>query len=67
MIRGQKVMLDAGLAKLYGVATKRLNEPVKRNRARFPTDFMFQLTGEEKTEVVANCDHLARTELAEKP
>jgi len=60
MIRGQKVMLDADLAELYGVTTKRLNEQVKRNRARFPTDFMFQLTAEEKAEVVANCDHLAR-------
>ena len=60
MIRGQKVMLDADLAELDGVTTKRLNEQVKRNRARFPTDFMFQLTAEEKAEVVANCDHLAR-------
>ena len=42
------------------MTTKRLNEQVKRNRARFPTDFMFQLTAEEKAEVVANCDHLAR-------
>jgi hypothetical protein len=47
------------LARLYGVSTKRLNEQVRRNRARFPNDFTFQLTGAEKTEVVANCDHLA--------
>lgn len=60
MIRGHKVMLDADLAKMYGVTTKRLNEQVKRNHARFPEDFMFQLTPEEKNEVVANCDHLAR-------
>lgn len=60
LIRGQKVMLDTDLAELYGVTTKRLNEQVKRNRARFPADFMFQLTEEEKVEVVANCDHLAR-------
>ena len=59
-IRGQKVILDADLAKLYGVATKRLNQQVKRNRDRFPEDFMFQLTTEEKAEVVANCDHLSR-------
>jgi hypothetical protein len=52
--------LDADLAKLYGVTTKRLNQQVKRNRARFPEDFMFQLTTEEKAEVVANCDHLSR-------
>ena len=57
-LRGQKVMLDADLAILYGVATKRLNEQAKRNLNRFPTDFMFQLTQEEKEEVVANCDHL---------
>ena len=59
LIRGRKVILDADLAKLYGVATKRLNEQVKRNRDRFPEDFMFQLTAEEKSEVVANCDHLS--------
>ncbi|MGD0280965.1 MAG: ORF6N domain-containing protein [Dissulfurispiraceae bacterium] len=60
LIRGHKVMLDADLAGLYGVATKRLNEQVKRNKAKFPEDFMFQLTKEEKEEVVANCDHLKR-------
>jgi hypothetical protein len=59
-IRSQKVILDADLAKLYGVTTKRLNQQVKRNRDRFPEDFMFQLTTEEKAEVVANCDHLSR-------
>src|SRR3989339_658653 len=51
-------MLDADLVILYGVATKRLNEQAKRNLNRFPTDFMFQLTQEEKEDVVANCDHL---------
>jgi hypothetical protein len=60
MIREHKVMLDADLADLYGVTTKRLNEQVKRNQGRFPPDFMFQLTAVEKAEVVANCDHLAR-------
>lgn len=58
VLRNQKVMIDAYLAELYGVETKRLNEQVKRNIHRFPADFMFQLTIEEKTEVVANCDHL---------
>jgi hypothetical protein len=53
-------MLDADLAQLYGVTTKRLNEQVKRNRGRFPVDFIFQLTAEEKAEVVAKCDHLAK-------
>ena len=56
VIRGQKVMIDADLAALYGVATKRLNEQVKRNIDRFPADFMFQLNPPEKDEVVANCD-----------
>jgi hypothetical protein len=60
LIRGQKVILDMDLARLYGVTTKRLNEQVKRNRKRFPADFMFRLTVEEKAEVVANCDHLAK-------
>jgi hypothetical protein len=60
MIRGQKVLLDADLANLYGTTTKRLNEQVKRNRKRFPEDFLFSLTAAEKAEVVANCDHLSR-------
>jgi hypothetical protein len=60
LIRGEKIMLDADLAALYGVTTKRLNEQVKRNVDRFPEDFMFQLTEKEKAEVVANCDHLKR-------
>jgi hypothetical protein len=47
LIRGMKVMLDMDLAELYGVETRRLNEQVKRNRDRFPDDFMFQLDGEE--------------------
>ena len=51
LIRGKRVMLDADLAKLYGVSTKRLNEQVKRNRDRFAQDFMFQLKAEE-TEVL---------------
>ena len=58
VIRNQKVMLDHDLAKLYGVPTKRLNEQVKRNIKRFPTDFIFSLTSEEKEKVVAICDHL---------
>ncbi len=46
-LRGKKVLLDRDLAKLYGVKVKRLNEQVKRNRKRFPDDFMFQVTKEE--------------------
>ncbi|MCB9447259.1 MAG: ORF6N domain-containing protein [Flavobacteriales bacterium] len=59
-IRGHRVMLDTDLADVYGVPTKRLNEQVKRNIHRFPADFMFQLNPEEKSEVVANCDHLRK-------
>jgi hypothetical protein len=47
VLRGRKVLLDIELAALYGVTTKRLNEQVLRNRERFPTDFMFQLTAQE--------------------
>jgi hypothetical protein len=59
LIRGQKVLLATDLAALYGVTTKRLNQQVKRNIERFPEDFMFQLTADEKDEVVANCNHLS--------
>jgi len=58
-IRGQKVMLDYDLAAIYGVSTKALNQAVKRNRDRFPEGFVFQLTGEERAELVTNCDRLA--------
>lgn len=47
LVRGQKVLLDSDLASLYGVTTKRLNEQVRRNRDRFPPDFMIQLNKEE--------------------
>ena len=60
IIRGQKVMIDSDLAELFGVKTFKLNEQVKRNIHRFPKDFMFQLTSEEKQEVIANCDHLEK-------
>jgi len=60
LIRGHKVMLDTDLAQLYGVPTKVLNQAVKRNKNRFPPDFMFQLTEAEKDEVVTVCDHLRR-------
>src|SRR5437762_1860277 len=53
-------MIDADLAEVYQVTTKRLNEQVKRNLLRFPDDFMFKLTIAEKGEVVANCDHLRK-------
>ena len=56
IIRDMKVMVDRDLAELYQVSTKRLNEQVKRNRRRFPTDFMFKLSRLETNELVANCD-----------
>jgi len=59
-VRGQKVLLDADLAELYGVTTTAFNQAVKRNADRFPDDFRFQLTDSEKSEVVTNCDHLSR-------
>ncbi|OGX05599.1 MAG: hypothetical protein A3G87_00545 [Omnitrophica bacterium RIFCSPLOWO2_12_FULL_50_11] len=59
-IRGHKVMIDRDLAKLYGVETKYLNRQVKRNRARFPEEFMFQLTREEKSELVTNWHRFKR-------
>ena len=68
-IRGQRVVLDADLASVYGTTTKRLNEQVKRNRKRFPPDFIFQITALEKNEVVAICDHLrtAKTKISRSP
>ncbi len=47
ILRGQRVLLDVHLAALYGVETRRLNEQVRRNRGRFPVDFIFELTDEE--------------------
>ena len=60
LIRDQKVMVDSDLGALYGVTTKQLNQQVKRNIKRFPSNFMFQLTEIEKEYVVANCDHLKK-------
>ena len=60
LIRGEKVIIDADLAEAYGVTTKALNQAIRRNAARFPPDFMFRLTKEEKQEVVTNCDHLQK-------
>jgi hypothetical protein len=60
LIRGEKIIIDADLAEAYGVTTKALNQAIRRNSDRFPSDFMFRLTKEEKAEVVTNCDHLQR-------
>ncbi len=55
-VRGQKVLLDADVAALYGVETKRINEAVRRNPEKFPNDFCFQLQVSETQDVVAICD-----------
>lgn len=57
-IRGQKVMLDFHLAALYGVETRALKQQVRRNQVRFPEDFMFELSKNEWTELITNCDNL---------
>ena len=57
-VRGEQVLIDQDIARLYGVTTKRLNQQANRNAARFPSNFRFELTKEERDEVVANCDHL---------
>jgi len=59
-IRNLRVMIDADLADLYGVPTKVLNQAVKRNEKRFPPDFAFRLTKEERDELVTNCDRFRR-------
>jgi hypothetical protein len=66
-VRGQRVILDADLARIYGITTKALNQAVKRNLDRFPRDFMFPLTPKEKAEVVTICDHLARLKFSPVP
>src|SRR5271169_5646346 len=59
VLRGHRVMLDRDLAEIYGVKLKRLNEQVKRNRDRFPDDFMFQLTLEEGKLVILSRSQIA--------
>ena len=59
-IRGVQVMLDRDLAELYGVATKVLNQAVKRNIERFPSEFTFLITSDEMIELVINCDKFER-------
>ena len=57
-VRGEQVLIDQEIAKIYGVTTGRLNEQAKRNIARFPESFRLQLTKEERDEVIANCENL---------
>jgi len=58
IIRGQRIMIDFDLARLYGVETKHLNRQVRRNLTRFPEEFLFQLTREEKAELVTKWHRL---------
>ena len=67
LIRGHKVLIDRDLAVLYNVSTKALNQAVKRNKERFPSDFMFQLTEKELNKVVTNCDHLKDLKFSYQP
>jgi hypothetical protein len=67
LLRGQRVMLDADLAEIYGVSTKALNQQVKRNIDRFPSDFMFRLTDEEPSSVVRMVPHLSRLRFSASP
>ena len=56
-VRGEQVLIDQDIARICGVTTGRLNEQAKRNIARFPESFRFQLTKEERDEVIANCEN----------
>lgn len=66
IIRDIKVILDSDLAEIFQVSTKALNQAVKRNIERFPTEFIFQLLKSEKAEVVTNCDHLGTLKYSNK-
>jgi len=63
-IHGINVIIDSDLAELYDVSTKALNQAIKRNKERFPEDFIFQLSKDEKKELVTNCDHLGQLKYA---
>ena len=67
LLRGQKVMLDTDLADLYGVDAKQLKRQVRRNRDRFPTDFMFELSKEEYAAVRCHFGTLKRGEHSKYP
>ena len=66
-IRGHRVMLDRDLAAIYGVSTKRLNEQVRRNRDRFPEDFLFRLTMEEATALFSSRSQIATLKRGQNP
>lgn len=58
LVRGKRVMIDADLAFIFGVTTRRLRNKVRKNIDRFPPDFMFELTADEKSELEASCERL---------
>ena len=60
IIRGQKVMLDFGLAEIYGYETSKLNQQVKRNADKFPDDFMFQITKDELKTIMMSQNVISR-------
>lgn len=59
-IRGQQVIIDSDVAELYGVETREINQAVSRNPKKFPDKYLLELTTEDKSEVVTNCDHLEK-------
>lgn len=67
LIRGQRVMLDFDLARIYGVTTKHLNQQFKRNRKRFPTDFAFELANQEIAEMRSQIVTSSRRNLRRAP
>jgi hypothetical protein len=64
LVRGEKIIIGAGLAHFYGILAKRLKEQVKRNRQRFPSDFMFRPTAGQKMGVAAICSRLSGLKLS---
>ena len=67
LIRGQRVMLDSDLAKIYGVTTKQLNQQFKRNRGRFPEDFAFALTDKEVVQMRSQNVTSSRRNIRHRP
>ena len=67
IIRGQRLMLDTDLARLFGVSTERIADRVRRNRSRFPNDFLFRVTAKERDELVASCRRLRKLKFLRTP
>ncbi len=67
IIRGQRVILDTDLARIFDVSTERIADRVRRNRSRFPKDFLFRITAEERDELAASCRRLRRLKFLRTP